>query len=151
MKKQDEDVHKIVFYILLQILHILIKWDKLTKLVAMIKLKRNVFPYYCAANRQNQTQVIIRKNAMVNQSVVLSDRLATAVTEPLRVRFPTRSDTNQPVHSQKVVTGRLKISNLRRRGIVLSEYRKQRRWSDQLRSYCEANLRLWFRICRLLR
>ena len=56
--------------------------------------------------------------------------------------FPNRSDTNQAVKSK------LEISDLRRRGSVLSVKGKQRR--DQLRGYREANLRLCFRLCKLL-
>ena len=43
---------------------------------------------------------------------------------------------------------RLEILDLESRGTVLSEWRKQ--GADQLRSYCEADLRLCFRLCRLL-
>ena len=39
--------------------------------------------------------------------------------------FPNRSDTNQAVQAQKMA--KLEISDLRRRGIVLSVQRKQRR------------------------
>ena len=42
---------------------------------------------------------------------------------------------------------RLEISGLDRRGIALSMWRKNK-GTDQLRGYREADLRLWFRICK---
>ena len=60
----------------------------------------------------------------------------------------TVSDTNRAVQSQKMVRG-WKFLHSESRGIVLSMW--QKKGADQLRSYCEADLRLCFCICRLLR
>ena len=60
---------------------------------------------------------------------------------------PTRSDTNRPVQSQKLVRGwkfwTYKVEELY---YPCSE----NKGADQLRSNCEADLRLCFRLCRLL-
>ena len=61
--------------------------------------------------------------------------------------FPNRSDTNQPVQAQK-----------RARSLKLQIYveeelyypSSENKGADQLRGYREADLRLCFRICRLL-
>ena len=58
--------------------------------------------------------------------------------------FPTRSDTNRAVQARRW----LEILDLESRGIVLSMC--ENKGADQLRSYCEADLRLCFRLCRLL-
>ena len=59
----------------------------------------------------------------------------------------TRSDTNQPVQPQKMV-GSLKfgIEEEERLCYLCSEIK----CADQLCSYCTADLRLWFRMCKLL-
>ena len=61
--------------------------------------------------------------------------------------FPTRSDTNRSVQSQK----RARILKFR---ILVEEElyypSSENKGADQLRSYCEADLRLCFRLCRLL-
>ena len=56
------------------------------------------------------------------------------------------SDTKQPVVTEE--GQKLEILDLRRRGIVLLVEQKQRR--DQLHSYCKADLRLCFCLCKLL-
>ena len=61
--------------------------------------------------------------------------------------FPTRSDTNQPVQAQKRARSlkfRIKVEE------ELYYPSSENKGADQLRSYCEADLRLCFRICRLL-
>ena len=61
--------------------------------------------------------------------------------------FPNRSDTNRPVQAQK------RDRNLKFRKYVEEELyysSSENKGADQLRSYCEADLRLCFRICRLL-
>ena len=45
---------------------------------------------------------------------------------------------------------RLEILDLESRGIVLRYMCSENKGADQLRSYCEADLRLCFRLCRLL-
>ena len=62
--------------------------------------------------------------------------------------FPNRSDTNQAVQSaQKMATGlQFRIKKVDELYYLCSE----NKGADQLRSYCEADLRLCFRICRLL-
>ena len=60
--------------------------------------------------------------------------------------FLTRSDTNRPVQSQKMVRGwkfRISIEELY---YPCSENKD----ADQLRSYRETDLRLWFRLCKNL-
>ena len=56
--------------------------------------------------------------------------------------FPTRSDTNRTVQSQKKARS-LKFRTKRNCTIRVA---KTKALSDQLRSYCEADLRLCFRI-----
>ena len=56
--------------------------------------------------------------------------------------FPTRSDTNQAVQSQK------QARSLKLQGIVLSV--QQNKGTDQMCSFCTADLHLWFCICRFL-
>ena len=61
--------------------------------------------------------------------------------------FPTRSDTNQPVQSQK------QARSLKFRFYVEEELyysSSENKGDDQLRGYREADLRLCFRLCRLL-
>ena len=57
---------------------------------------------------------------------------------------PTRSDTYRAVQSQKKVTENLSLKE------ELYYPSGENKGADQLRSYCEADLRLCFRICRLL-
>ena len=61
--------------------------------------------------------------------------------------FPNRSDTNQAVQSQKQVTWRIEILDLKKEVYYPCSENKG---ADQLRGYREADLRLFFRICRLL-
>ena len=59
---------------------------------------------------------------------------------------PTRSDTNRAVQSQKMVGGwKFWIKKVE----VLYYPCSENKGADQLRSYCEADLRLCFRPCRL--
>ena len=61
--------------------------------------------------------------------------------------FPTRYDTKRPVHSQK------KARSLKSRIEKEEELyypSSENKGADQLRSYCEADLRLCFRLGRLL-
>ena len=60
--------------------------------------------------------------------------------------FKTRSDTNQPVQSQKQ-SRNLKFPILEEELYYLCSKNKG---ADQLCGYCEAGLRLCFRICKLL-
>ena len=61
--------------------------------------------------------------------------------------FPNRSDTNQAVQSQKQARSlKFQISEEEEVYYPCSE----NRGNDQLRGYHEADLRLCFRICRLL-
>ena len=60
---------------------------------------------------------------------------------------PTRSDTNRPVQSQKrarILKFRIKVEE------ELYYASSENKGADQLRSYCEADLRLCFRLCKLL-
>ena len=59
--------------------------------------------------------------------------------------FPTWSDTNQVVQLQKMDRGF--NSDLESRGVVLCSENKG---ADQLRGHREADLRLCFRICKML-
>ena len=61
--------------------------------------------------------------------------------------FPYRSDTNRAVHTQK------RARSLKFRIQVKEELYypcSENKGADQLRSNCEADLRLCFRLCRLL-
>ena len=61
--------------------------------------------------------------------------------------FPNRSDTNQAVQAQK------RARSLKFRTSVEEELYylcSENKGADQLRSYCEADLLLCFRLCRLL-
>ena len=61
--------------------------------------------------------------------------------------IPNRSDTNQAVQSQKMVRS-LKFRIYE--GKELYYPCSENKGADQLRSYCEADLRLCFHLCRLL-
>ena len=61
--------------------------------------------------------------------------------------FPTRSDTNRPVQSQKIARS-LKFWIQVEEELYYPS--SENKGADQLRSYCEADLRLSFRIGRLL-
>ena len=64
-----------------------------------------------------------------------------------RIWLPTRSDTNRAVQSQKMVKGwKFWIRKVEKLYHPCSE----NKGADQLRSYCEADLRLCFCLCRLL-
>ena len=61
--------------------------------------------------------------------------------------FPTRSEKNRPVQSQKRARSlkfRIKVEE------ELYYPSSENKGADQLRSYCEADLRLCFRLSRLL-
>ena len=61
--------------------------------------------------------------------------------------FPNRSDTNRPVRAQKRARSlkyRIEVEE------ALYYPSSDNKGADQLRSYCEADLRLCFRLCRLL-
>ena len=60
---------------------------------------------------------------------------------------PTRSDTNQVVHSQKMVRA-WKFWNQKVKELYY--LCSENKGTDQLRSYCEADLHLCFCLCRLL-
>ena len=61
--------------------------------------------------------------------------------------FPNRSDTNRAVQSQKQVRS-LKFRIWEEEEVYYPG--SENKGADQLRSYCEADLHLCFRICRLL-
>ena len=61
--------------------------------------------------------------------------------------FPNRSDTNHAVQAQKIARGmKFRNKEVERLYYPCSE----NKGVDQLRGYCEADLRLCFRICKLL-
>ena len=63
------------------------------------------------------------------------------------VLFPTRSDTNQAVQLQKMARGlKFRIHEVEGLYYPFSE----NKGADQLRGYREADLRLCFRICKML-
>ena len=80
------------------------------------------------------------------------DEAETKVYDPVREEkttnlFPTRSDTNQALQSQKMVRGwKFWIWKVEELYHPCSE----NNGADQLRSDCEADLRLCFRLYRLL-
>ena len=61
--------------------------------------------------------------------------------------FPTWSDTNQAVQLQKMARG-LKFRNKEEEGLYYPC--SENKGADQLRGYREADLRLCFRICKML-
>ena len=61
--------------------------------------------------------------------------------------FPTRSDTNQAVQPQKMARG-LKIRTLKVEGLYYLN--SENKGADQLCGHREADLRLCFRICKML-
>ena len=61
--------------------------------------------------------------------------------------FPTRSDTNQAVDPQKIARG-LKFRIYIEEGLYYPC--SENKGADQLRGYCEADLRLCFCICKKL-
>ena len=61
--------------------------------------------------------------------------------------FPNRSDTNRAIQSQKMVRGR-KFWILVEEELYYPS--SENKGADQLRGYREADLRLCFRLCRLL-
>ena len=65
--------------------------------------------------------------------------------------FPSRSDTNRAVQSQKMARSlKFRIQEEEEEEEALNYTCGENKGADQLRSCCEADLRLWFRICRLL-
>ena len=61
--------------------------------------------------------------------------------------FPNRSDTNRAVQAQEqAISLKFSIYKVEELYYPCSE----NKGADQLRSYCEADLRLCFRLCRLL-
>ena len=61
--------------------------------------------------------------------------------------FPTWSDTNQAVQLQKMARGlKFRIKEVEELYYLCSE----NKGADQLCGYCEADLRLCFRICKML-
>ena len=61
--------------------------------------------------------------------------------------FPNRSDTNRAVQAQKIARGwKVWIKKEEELNYPFSE----NKGSNQLCSYCEADLRLCFRICKML-
>ena len=61
--------------------------------------------------------------------------------------FPNRSDTNRPVQLQKQVRS-LKFRIYEEEEVCYPC--NENKGADQLHGYCEADLRLCFRICKLL-
>ena len=62
-------------------------------------------------------------------------------------KFPTRSDTNQAVQLQKMARGlKFRIKKVEGLYYLCSE----NKGADQLRGHREADLRLCFRICKML-
>ena len=61
--------------------------------------------------------------------------------------FTNRSNTNRSVQSQKMA-GSLKFGIYKEEELYYPS--SENKDADQLRSYCEADLRLCFHICRLL-
>ena len=79
--------------------------------------------------------------------VALSQRYMSLCMRKPTIWVPTRSDTNRAVQSQKMVRGlKFWIQKVEELYHPCSE----NKGADQLRSYFEADLRLCFRLCRLL-
>ena len=90
--------------------------------------------------------IAIAQGIKVGHRVAMESALSSLVGKPTKW-FPTRSDINRPVQSQK----RAKISKFR---IEVEEElyypSSENKGADQLRSYCEADLPLCFCLGRLL-
>ena len=81
-----------------------------------------------------------------HSTVDFHEDLSLCLRKPT-IWVPTRPDTNRAVQSQKMVRGwKLWILKVEELYYPSSE----NKGADQLRSYCEADLRLCFRLCRLL-
>ena len=95
---------------------------------------------------ESQYYIALRSVGMtVITSLDLHD-LSRLVGKPTML-FPNRSDTNRPVQAQK------RARSLKFRIYVEEELyypSSENKGADQLRGYCEADLRLCFRLCRLL-
>ena len=76
----------------------------------------------------------------------IQQKMSLCVTKPT-IWVPTMSDTNQPVQSQKIARS-LKFG-MNEEEKLYYPY-SENKGADQLRSYCEADLRLCFRLCILL-
>ena len=63
--------------------------------------------------------------------------------------FPTRSDTNRAVQRKKMDRA-LKFRIEKVEGFYYMYTCSENKSADQLRGYCEADLRLCFRICKML-
>ena len=63
--------------------------------------------------------------------------------------FPTRSDTNRAVQRKKMDRA-LKFRIKKVEGFYYMYPYSENKGADQLRVYCEADLRLCFRICKML-
>ena len=100
---------------------------------------------------------ILEKRNSINRPILekfTSDNFQFVMSLRMRkptIWSPTRSNTNRSVQSLKQARG-LKFRVLEEEGLnyPCSENLSENKGADQLRSYCEADLRLCFRICRLL-
>ena len=101
---------------------------------------------YDAYSNEHKVQYMYVYNIKCFGSNVTDLDLSLSVRKPT-VCVPTRSDTNRAVQSPKILRGwKFWIEKEEELYYPCSE----NKGTDQLRSYCEADLRLCFRLCRLL-
>ena len=82
----------------------------------------------------------------MGEDKVRVDKMSRVVRKPT-FWFPTWSDTNQAVQSQKMARS-LKFQIYKVEGLYY--LCSENKGADQLRGYREADLRLCFRICKML-
>ena len=94
-------------------------------------------------NGQLEKALSDQRPAIILQCI---NEMSPGVRKPT-IWVPTRSDTNQFVQSQKMVGGwKFWTKKVEKLYYPCSENKGR---ADQLRSHCEADLRLCFRLCKL--
>ena len=107
-----------------------------------------VYGVRCAMMGSIPMLLMLYVDTLVTSKYVLGTvtHLSRLVGKPT-MWFPNRSDTNRAVQAQSMARDwKFWIEKVEELYYPLSE----NKGADQLRSYCEADLRLCFRICRLL-
>ena len=94
--------------------------------------------------KRNFLPEITDKVVQFNFAYATIKHMSLVVRKPV-LGFPTRSDTNRAVQLQKISRG-IKYRIQEVEGLYYSC--SENKGADQLRSYCKADLRLCFRICK---
>ena len=106
----------------------------------MLELKAFQLKLQTSEYRELET---IRETSLAYESRYILSDIKAATRENRSSGFPTRSDTNRPVQFQKT-SRRLKFRFYEEEKLYYPC--SENKGADQLRSYCEADLRLCFRI-----